>query len=197
MSAASTRRFAEAGLRTVGQRCDCRLLAAAQQGDRQAAEAVLQRYGWLIGAGVREGHLHLLEREDLEQAGRIGLWEAIQAFREARGVPFSAFARLCVRREIASLLRAMLRGRLQACSLDAEAPAGRDKEGVVGRACEAAALCALAVLRAGLSRLEQDCSRLRWSGYSYDEIAAHLGRPSKAVGNALARARRKLDRAMG
>jgi len=180
----------------VGRGGECRLVAAAQRGDLRAAEALLERYAWLVGEGLQAGWLGLVEREDLEQLGRIGLWEAVREFEVRRGVPFSTFARVCVRRQMASGVRKALRQHARQRSLDDAVLEEQQDARASAAEREALALCALALLRARLSPREWRCFRLQVAGHRYDEIAASIGCSLKAVDNALVRVRRKMQELM-
>ena len=81
----------------------CRL---AQQGSGEAAEDLVKRYTRLVKTCARPYFLVGADEEDLLQEGMLGLMKAIREYDGRRGVPFGAFARLCVTRKIFSAVRA-------------------------------------------------------------------------------------------
>ena len=77
------------------------LLLAAQSGDEQATEELLQRYADMVKSCARGFFLVGGEAEDLIQEGMIGLYAAIVGYRDKEsGSSFKNFAHLCVRRRI-------------------------------------------------------------------------------------------------
>jgi RNA polymerase sigma factor (sigma-70 family) len=81
---------------------DADLLAAAYAGDRSAEDALIHRHAGLVGAAVKQSRYpSSVDRDDLEQVGRIALLGAIRAksFDPAR-VKFTTYAATCIRRAI-------------------------------------------------------------------------------------------------
>lgn len=199
-------------LRELGCPCGCgetELLQRARAGDDDAVEALLARYRGL--ARRRAGAYFLLggDREDIAQEAMIGLYGAIRDFDEARGVPFGAFADVCVTRQVLSAVKAATRykhGPLnRAVSLDT--PTGPDTHVTLAdlvpaaqEADPAAAVMSAEQIRAlrdhlvlVLSDLERQVLRHHVEGKTYSEIAALLQRHAKSVDNALQRIKRKVQ----
>ena len=75
-------------------------LACAQEGCRDCLEGVIEENEGLIHAvmqGIRRGGVPY---DELLQEGRIGLWQAVRCFDDARGVAFSTYAWVVVERRI-------------------------------------------------------------------------------------------------
>lgn len=191
------------------------LALRARAGDSEAlAELVTRLEGvvklatrgyWLMAGG---------DREDLMQEARLGLIRAVSTWKPERR-RFLSFAFFCVRRQVAASLRDHGRRKHRlltdalAASLDAEAtlPAGAGKPRL-GRVADpdagdpenslleeetrAAVHTFLGDLRGRLTDLEWQAAWLvLGEGWSYKAAARALGRRTKAVDNAVQRARRK------
>ena len=178
------------------------LLAAAQRNDRQAQDELVRRYEPMVQAIVRRLRLpRRVDREDIVQEARLGVWDAIVAWRPGRAT-FAGFAARCIfHRVIVALNRA-----------------GRQKQRILNNACEfelspgwrsprsrqladpesvaevhelfAAVLAALPTL----SHKERTVLVGMLNGRSCQELADQLGGTPKAISLALRRARDKLLR---
>lgn len=183
---------------------DEQLWQASQKGDDQALRRLIDRYAGLaesLCAGYRAVDL---EQDDLLQEAYLGLLKAIRSFRPEKGVPFSAFAGVCIRRQLISVVRRQNTGKnrlfMDSVPLEetdfAGAPSDWQQSGP-----EAAVILAeesrwrkeQAV--ALLSPLEKETLRLYLKGFRYEEMAKKLQCPEKSVDNAMQRVRRKLRQA--
>ncbi len=153
----------------------------------------------------------------------IGFWEAIRDYDVRGKVPFRAFAKMCVMREIQAALKMARRQKhvshLTALSLDAECPWIEDAERTVldvfvDRAAPSVEDMALderlrddatadelvewAEEHWGLqfTELERDVLKLRLEGYSYAEIEKRIGRRYKTIDNAIQRVRKRVRKAL-
>ncbi|HVM28282.1 MAG TPA: RNA polymerase sporulation sigma factor SigH [Mycobacteriales bacterium] len=192
--------------------CGCgetELLLRARGGDERAVEELLDRYRALARAKARSYFLLGGEHDDVLQEGMIGLYKAIRDYAPDLGVPFGAFAEMCVTRQLVSAVRAAGRHKhaplTRAASLD-EPVRGQDDLRLADLLPAASAADpADAVVSADevralqqhfaqvLSDLEQQVLRHHVEGKSYDQIAAMLQRHVKSVDNALQRIKRKLE----
>jgi RNA polymerase sigma factor (sigma-70 family) len=68
------------------------LFNQAQTGNRESLNALMERHDGLVHAVVRRQVLGDLAYAEGLQAGRIGLWRAIQRFDPGRGYAFSSYA---------------------------------------------------------------------------------------------------------
>lgn len=157
------------------------LVLLSQQGNQQALEQILGRHRGMVKGMAAGFNVSVEEREDLLQEGMIGLWKAVQAFRQARGAKFAALARVCARRQMISALRKVrISVRTPPEEHKADSPWGL-KEAVLSP----------------MSRLERGVFERYLAGESYDAIAADLKIPPKVVDNALQRAKQKAQRRLG
>ncbi len=193
------------------------LAIRAQAGERQALAELVERLEGVVRLSVRPYWLVAGgDREDLMQEARLGLLRALRHWRpERRG--FLAFAFLCVRRQMAASLREYGRRKhrlltdalylsLDATGDPASGPDSRprhlgvadlngadDPESLAldGEGREAVSKL-IRELRTGLTELEWESAWLVLAeGWSYRQAARVLGRGTKAVDNAVQRARRK------
>ena len=180
---------------------DEELVKKAQRGDIAATEILLRRYMNTVRARARRFFLVGGETDDLVQEGMIGLYAAIGDFREEAGKSFKNFAYLCVTRHI----------------LDAVKGSGRRKNGPLNNSVSLfdPMLSDFAEegtpedsLLAGESRSEfrmklmKELSDFEFrvvtmylEGMSYAQICEATGKDLKSVDNALARSKKKLQRA--
>jgi len=75
-----------------GQPAEVVLFQQAQTGGRDSLNALMERHDGLVHAVVRRQVLGDLPYAEALQAGRIGLWRAIQRFDPGRGYAFSSYA---------------------------------------------------------------------------------------------------------
>lgn len=145
--------------------------------------------------------------EDQMQEARIGLWKAARDFEPGAGVPFRHFARLCVRRQVITMLKAATRGKHRPLSQSVRTV--EDDDGALvavtdilpAPAHEAPdlVLCRRETL-SGVSAWIDGAltARERWAldmyagGCTYEEIADALDCGTKSVDNALQRCKRKI-----
>lgn len=188
----------------IGKMNESELCKAAKAGNSEAVEELVCRYSKLVRSCVRPYCIAGAEGEDLVQEGMLGLWRAVLSFDETRGVPFEAYARMCIDRRIVSAVRAAHAHKHEPLntSLPLEKPlfednaeshprtsAVSDPEAlVIGMEEQAERLRRLKDL---LSDFERQVLFLYLDGLSYDEIACQVRKPRKAVDNALQRIRRK------
>ena len=172
-----------------------------------AAEELALRCRTLVRACARPYFLAGAEFDDLLQEGMLGLLHAAAAYDPARGVPFRAFASLCIRRRLIDVVRhagsagsRLLSDALPLCAVSqgplpdgtGPYPAEKDPEELlIGREEFREFRRKLAD---ALSPLENRILALYLEGLSYAEIARRLNRSVKSVDNAVQRIRRKIAR---
>jgi RNA polymerase sigma factor (sigma-70 family) len=76
------------------------LQACARQGCATCMDALLRRHENLVHFLVQRQYRGSAGYRDLVQAGRIGLWRALQHFDPARGIPFATYARIAIQRHV-------------------------------------------------------------------------------------------------
>lgn len=135
--------------------------------------------------------------EDLMQEGLLGLYKAVLFFDSGRGVPFSAFALLCIRRQmITAALRYQRYGSDVLMETEAlpEHSLLEDPESAL-LSKEAFSLT-LERLKECLSGYEYEVLSRFLKGDGCARIAEDLGKNVKSVSNALARSRKKLAKGL-
>ena len=187
---------------------DGRLAGRAAQGDSLAFAVLLGRHGDLVRVASARYFLPGHDRADVEQEAALGLYRACVDFRPERGVPFRAFADLCVRRAVLTALTAARRAKHGPLNerIALETPLTPDRDGPPLSALVAAPAelepPARVEVRARLRRLRELPARLSerervvlarvLAGASLADAGAGLGaNPTKLADNALTRARRK------
>ena len=187
---------------------DNKLLELAQNGDREAEEALAERYLRLVRACARPLFLAGGDSEDLIQEGTFGLLSAIRNFHPADSTSFRTYAEHCIRMRLFSAVKSASRLKhfplndgipLEQLSEDSGVdlsafPVGflRNPEDLV-LARESKEELDAAFSRC-LSRFEIKVLDLYLKGLSYREIAQRLSKDAKSVDNAVQRIRRKLER---
>ncbi|CAN5786793.1 RNA polymerase sporulation sigma factor SigH [soil metagenome] len=188
---------------------DLELVAAAQAGDTDAFEALVDRYRRFVRSRSRGFFLVGGDRDDLDQEALIGFYKSVRDFRPELLASFRAFAELCINRQLITAIKTATRKKHvplnQSISFSAPRPDDDDDrtdedflaadplsdplEQLVAREEVTATH---AVLAANLSELEVEVLTRYVNGASYESIAAAVGRHPKAVDNALQRVKRKL-----
>nr|WP_317412735.1 sigma-70 family RNA polymerase sigma factor [uncultured Solibaculum sp.] len=178
---------------------DEQLVHEARRGEQEAFTTLFTRYAPLVeskAVGLPPG----LESDDLKQEGRMGLLSAVLTFDPDCGVPFRAYASVCVSHQVASARRVAMKHSMlhsplslnsdQVAMLEEVPDAGADPEQQVIEWEDASRI--YKDLTERLSPLEKKSLLLYLSGSTYEEIADKVGCNLKAIDNALQRVRRKL-----
>ena len=182
---------------------DEELLRICRQGDPDAEETLIRRYGRIIRRIARPLFLTGGVSEDLIQEGMLGLLNAIRNYEPQAETSFKTFAVLCIRRRLYSALRKAAGTKnvsLDDClslesSLFDETQSRNDnlrgpEELLIDREEAQKRYRNLLLL---LSAYEQSVLRCFLRGMSYREIAEITKRSEKAVDNAVQRIRRKFE----
>ncbi|MBQ7088359.1 MAG: sigma-70 family RNA polymerase sigma factor [Clostridia bacterium] len=169
-------------------------IAQAAAGDQEAFAQLVHRMMPLIRAQIHDCGCAGVEDEDWIQEALMGLLAAVRTYRPDGGASFTTYATACIRNRLLSVARRNgPRANREQSLEDSPEPSDAatidpsllllDKETVDDL---------LQMLQAQLTDLEYRVFRWRISGFSYAEIAAHLGITVKAVDNAIQRIRRKM-----
>ena len=182
---------------------DEQLCLLVQQGDRIAEEALVARYFGIVKSCSRPYFLAGGDVEDLIQEGMLGLLKAIRAFRPEQGVPFEAFARMCIVRRIYTAVKAATAAKhepLNHSKTIAKTPLFDESSDTAHHAATDPACLVIGreeyremqqKLTSLLSAFEARVLALYLNGCSYEEMATAVGKPVKSVDNAIQRIRRK------
>lgn len=177
------------------------LLLRARASDMDALTALILTYQKRAQSMVRGYHVAGLDDEDLRQEALTGFIKAVWSYRSTSGVPFRAYATICMRRQLQTVVRAGLAGKQQplrdyvsledssALSL-MEHDCADSPETIVIKSEEVRLRAEK--MRTLLSALEQEALSLYLNGSSYEEMSRKMNTTPKAVDNALQRVRRKL-----
>ena len=180
---------------------DEELLVKCGQGNPEAEETLIRRYGRIIRSLARPFFLTGGDGEDLIQEGMLGLLNAIRRYDPKEETTFKSFAVLCIRRRLISAIRKAAGTKnvsLDDClslesSLFDENQSRNDnlrgpEELLIDREEAQKRYQNLLLL---LSAYEQSVLRCFLRGMSYREIAEITKHSEKAVDNAVQRIRRK------
>lgn len=189
---------------------DEELVEAAQTGDVAANNYLLFRYRSLIMSKAKSYFIAGADRDDIIQEGLIGLYKAVTGFCPLRGTSFRPFAEMCVTRQIITAVKAASRQKHSPLnfylSLDKPLYTDGSERQLLDilpdeRITDPAEVFLMreqlvdvwACLRCLLSEFEYDVFTLYLNDQSYNEIAFQLNATTKAVDNALCRAKRKIE----
>lgn len=190
---------------------DLDLVAAAQAGDADAFDRLVDRYRRFVRSRSRGYFIVGGDRQDLEQEALIGFYKSVRDFNPDLQASFRAFAELCVNRQVITAIKTANRKKHQPLNQSVSFSAPRpgadaddhdDDVPVVAdpQSDPAEQLVALEqiadthhALLSTLSPLEIEVLTGYVEGRSYEQIAHDLGRHSKAVDNAIQRIKRKLS----
>lgn len=175
----------------------------AKQGSTQAIEKIFRAYNGLIKNCASRYFSVGLESDDLIQEAMIGLYKAIQNFDNQKEGNFTAFAKLCITRQLISTIKTANRQKHKALNEslweDEILPEEISRSGESIKNSPENLLVEKEVLKElydqiqkKLSPLESKVLLLHAQGFDYKTISAKLEITSKTVDNSLQRARKKL-----
>ena len=176
---------------------DEKLVEKCKQNDQEAYSDLVMRYLFVVRARAA-AYKGEMDFEDLVQEGLIGLMNAVNYFDKNFGTSFSTFATLCIDRNILSAVRKTLsKKQIPKSALvfieeqsEFEDKSEQNPENIFFMQ-ESVSLIRQRMTEK-LSKREKSIMELYLSGQSYVEIADALSCTTKAVDNALTRARKKL-----
>ncbi len=187
------------------------LVMLSQNGDTQAEETLIRRYGENI---KRKAHLYFImgaDGEDVIQEGMIGLYKAIRSFCADKNASFQTYAEICISREIISAIRkaARLKHSPLNTSISLSTPVG-DEDGTLEEALAVSGsldteaefmendmfLNLLENKDRIFSRMEHEVLQKLTEGKSYHQIGEELGKDYKAIDNAIQRIKRKIGKSI-
>ena len=138
-----------------------------------------------------------LSAEDLVQEGMLGFLDAVKSFKCDKGVPFKAYAEICINNRIVSAVRANFNNKnaalTNAVSIEEETAnllSRNDDPAVI--VSEYGSEDIKNLIDGILSDFEKQVIELRLLDKSYAQIALSLDCSEKAVDNALQRIRKKI-----
>lgn len=183
------------------------LIQRLRRGDQNCMDVLIEKYRGLVKNQARALYLIGGDQEDLIQEGMIGLFKAIRDYSpkklsEEQAGGFSAFAKLCVSRQLYSVIQASNRQKHKPLNSYVElspqiqnetgASLEQNPEELLIDQENVAALQER--LQGQLSEFENQVLGLYLDGENYQEIGARLGKTAKSIDNALQRIRRKAEK---
>ncbi len=165
------------------------LVRLAQNGDEYAFNTLARRF---LNTRFANTNASYLDTDDFVQEGMFGFLSAVRTYDIEKGVPFDAYASVCMRNSINNAT----------VNISTDIPVDSNSETFTGlesdddplkhiitaeRLNEVLAACEIT-----LSEVEKTVVFFRAGGMSYSEIGEKLGMSAKSVDNAVQRARRKL-----
>ena len=188
---------------------DEEVIRLAGQGNQDATEYMLKKYSPLVKKSIRTLYLIGADTEDLSQEGMIGLFKAVQNYKDDNAASFYTFAKVCIDRQIYSAIKASNRkkhsplntyisfyskGNEEETELieNLEADRNSNPEHVVLDQENTSRIEEL--LQSHLSKMEQEILPLYLEGLSYAEIAEQIGKQPKSIDNAVQRIRDKVKK---
>ena len=182
-------------------------LAILAKVDGRAMNAIIRRCEPLIGGNVSGYYLKGGDRDDLMQAGRVGVMEAVKAFDVTKGGSFRTLATKCVQRKLVDAVRAdSTKGNQPlnaAVSIESQ-PSGEDDaptiENVIGTKgtpeqhhIEKESFGEMVdAIKGWATDRELEILALYLDRMSYADIALAVGTDTKAVDNAIQKIKRKI-----
>jgi len=101
---------------------------------REARDEIVRRHERLAIDVARRFYMRGAEKDDVVQSAQIGIWNAIVTYDFDRGIPFHAFAKICMTRQISTDIKAANRHKHaplnESLSLTAEMDTGNTGETV-------------------------------------------------------------------
>ncbi len=190
---------------------DEELFDCINNGDTFALEYIIDKYKNLVKSKAKSYYLIGGDKEDIIQEGMIGLYKAIRDYDVNRSPSFTAFADVCITRQIITAIKTATRQKHiplnsyvsfnkplyegQASSTLLDTFGGFDdlnpEDLIISR--EGFALMEKKMERV-LSKLELEVLMSHIDGMSYQEIAHDMDRHIKSIDNALQRVKKKLER---
>lgn len=180
------------------------LCARAQEGDRTAEDVLAERCSHLVKSCARPFFLAGADSEDLIQEGMLGLIKAIRSYDALHGVPFEAYARVCIMSRIYSAVRSAAADKHKPLnhseSISQKPLIDDSREFPASLSGSDPAMLVIHMeeqqerlhqLESRLSSFEKKVLALFLEGLSYPDMAQQLNRPVKSVDNAIQRIRRK------
>ncbi|MBF8435722.1 RNA polymerase sporulation sigma factor SigH [Halanaerobiaceae bacterium Z-7014] len=185
------------------------VVKAAQDGEVRAIEELIDRNMDIVYAKSRYFFIKGLDKDDVIQEGRVGLFKAIRDYKEDKEASFRGFAQLCIHRQLVSAIKKANRQKHMplnnSTSLDKSIDKGESKrtynEVVSDENHDLEKIFIYQeVLNLIMDKIEKNLTQLEYKVFvkyldnkTYQEISDELEVNLKSVDNALQRARKKVE----
>ncbi len=191
------------------------LVEKIMAGDMEAMDFLMNKYKNLVRSLARPLFLVGADKEDLIQEGMIGLYRAIRDFRKEKEVSFQHFAEICINRQMYSAVKRSNTKKNQPLNnyISIDSMRGTEEqeipiEKLLGMSFgknrnpeqlvidkESANVLEYTIV-GQLSKMERQVLFYYMKDYSYNQIAAAVGKEVKAVDNAIQRIKKKLSQVL-
>ncbi len=168
---------------------DEELVELSQNGDSLALDILARRF---LSHKPKMYSAGYLDVDDLLQEGMISFLSAVRTYKVEKGVPFSAYATVCMNNGVVSAARKTKNDFQIDRDIDPVTMGGEVKNPLDTIEDGEILSSVLSLCENVLSNVEKSVIYSQISGLSYNEISEKLGLTPKAVDNALQRARKKL-----
>lgn len=180
---------------------DLELVEKAQKGDIAAQEALLTRYAWIARSKARNYFLEGGTRDDLAQEGMLGIWKAIRDFDIKKNDNFVTFVNMCITSQIKDALRTHNRNKHKPLNAAVSLTTVDDNiapeyvSDPIGTYIENEGTESFyGKLNALFTEQQLTVLKYYFEGYTYSEIAALTGLPTKKVDNILLAIKTKIKK---
>jgi RNA polymerase sporulation-specific sigma factor len=168
---------------------DEELVKLSQDGNSLALDALTRRF---LSRKPKVSSAGYLDADDLLQEGMISFLSAVRTYKQEKGIPFSAYATVCMNNGVVSAVRKTKNDFQLDYEVDPVTVGGEVKNPLDTIVDSENLSSVLSLCESVLSDVEKSVVYSQMSGLSYTETAEKLGLTPKAVDNALQRARKKL-----
>ncbi|MDI9540889.1 MAG: sigma-70 family RNA polymerase sigma factor [Bacillota bacterium] len=190
----------------MGRYNDYELLYLVRNNDESALEKLIENYKPIIYKVYYQlrRRLDSFQFDDGYQAGLVGLYTAVSYYKEDRNMAFSTFAIMCITREMYATYRKERKNNYahnsRILSLDMKLNESEEiylsDINLIDQNNDPASIamssCLLDEVYEILDSVEVKVLELKTKGYSYKEMANHLGVTAKTIDNYIQKIRKKL-----
>ena len=189
------------------------LLQKAKNGDDKSLDCLLNSFKPMVSSIARGYFLVGGDEEDLMQEGMIGLYKAIEGYKESSKTTFSTFAYLCIKRQVQNTIRASLRK--ERAKLNDYLSI--TNQGMIALEDKNSGIYLLSdelnpeesyidreekkelsdIIKKELSEFEFNVLFLYLKGFNHSDISQKLSKDVKSISNAIARIKQKLQNVLG
>lgn len=186
------------------------IIKQAQAGDKRAIEFLIDQNMDIVYAKAKYFFIKGLDKDDVIQEGRVGLYKAIRDYKGDRRASFRGFSQLCVHRQLVSAIKKANRQKHIPLNTSTSLDKTIDYDDSRGRSFNEILpdkdknleedFIYREVLKVIFNDIEKELTELELEVFfqyldnkSYKEISEYLKVNIKTVDNALQRARKKID----
>ena len=187
---------------------DEQLAYLSQMGDKRASELLLNKYKFLVKSICNKFFIAGSTKDDIIQEGMIGLYRAIMNYKSEKNDSFSAFASMCIKRRVLSVMNSANRKKNIPLNTSVSLNKPVNEEGrTLGETIEDFSTDPEKIFMVSekiqndskniadaLSEKEKSILVEFLQNKSYDEIAQKLNISRKSVDNAMQRIRLKVSK---